>query len=267
MTNRTVAPFDFGPTIARRNAIAAAVATCAVLFALPAAAVDGEILIDQAKVNAGGITPGDDPGFPATLNKPGRYKLSGNLRVPAGKDGLLVVADDVTIDFNGFTISGNPPNQALTAVDARGVNRPRVMNGTITGFRHFGVNNDNGAFAVVENMRILFMGGQIDLGYGVNGNRAQVRNNTIAYCNLAVWCVECLIEQNIISGSQYNGIDASGGLVLENVIASNGSEGLASVGAAVGYGNNLLFENNGGGGQVYPPAIQLHANFCEPACP
>ena len=100
----------------RSNAIAAAIATCAVLFATPAAAVDGEILIDQAKVNAGGITPGDEPGFPATLRRSGRYKLTGNLAVPAGKNGIEVTQHEITIDLNGFTISSNPPGEAKYGV-------------------------------------------------------------------------------------------------------------------------------------------------------
>jgi hypothetical protein len=39
------------------------------------------VLINQAAAKAGGITPGDDPGFPATLSLPGRHKLTGNLKV------------------------------------------------------------------------------------------------------------------------------------------------------------------------------------------
>ena len=40
------------------------------LSAGSAGAVDGEVLISQSKANAGGITPGDAPGFPVTLNDP-----------------------------------------------------------------------------------------------------------------------------------------------------------------------------------------------------
>src|SRR5262245_45169596 len=54
-------------------------AAAASVFAAPASALDGEVLIDQAKVNAGGITPGDEPGFPVTLSRRGKYKLTGNL--------------------------------------------------------------------------------------------------------------------------------------------------------------------------------------------
>src|SRR5436190_8590809 len=97
--------------------MAAVIATCAVVLASgPTAAVDGEILSDQATVNTGGISPGDDPGFPATLSRRGRYKLAGNLTVPASQYRILVTQHDVTIDLNGFTIISSPANQALIGV-------------------------------------------------------------------------------------------------------------------------------------------------------
>src|SRR6188508_2715671 len=123
---------------------ALALATCAIFAAVsPALAVDGEILINQAKVNAGGITPGDTAGFPATLSRPGRYKLSGNLAVPAGAIGVEVTASDVTVDLNGFTIRSASPGQSGDGVfgSPGSANRLRVMNGTITGFGSFGVSN------------------------------------------------------------------------------------------------------------------------------
>src|SRR5687768_8687838 len=59
----------------------------ALVHASVASAIDGEVLIDQTKAQAGGVTPGDDPGFPVTISKSGVYKLSGNLVVPADTNG------------------------------------------------------------------------------------------------------------------------------------------------------------------------------------
>jgi hypothetical protein len=227
----------------------------------PALAVDGEILIDQAKVNAGGITPGDAPGFPATLSRPGRYKLTGNLAVPADLAGIVVTQHNVTIDLNGFTISSNPPGEAVRGVSAVNMSGLRVMNGTITGFGEYGIYNP----ADVEDMRIVS---------NSNGIRADVdvriRNSTIANGDIGIECISrCLIEQNIISGNTMDGVDAyAGGLVLGNAVVSNGGYGLLSVTASTtGYGNSLLFRNNPGGAQVNGSTVQLHPNTCQPACP
>jgi hypothetical protein len=239
------------------------------LLATPALAVDGEILIDQAKVNAGGITPGDAPGFPATLRRPGRYKLAGNLRVPAGQIGIEVTQHNVTIDLNGFTISSNPPGEASVGVFAVDVAGLRAMNGTITGFRSFGVDitSVNG---LVENLRI------VRSGIGVLMRDGRIRNSTIVNNSFrGIRCSSCLVEQNVVTGNGSGvgggAVDvADGAAVIGNVIVSNEGVGLWSTGGIAkfsGYGNNVLFGNNGGSAQVGGNLTQLHANVCDPACP
>ena len=78
------------------------------LFALsPALPAQAQVIaITQAKANAGNVTPGDTPGFPVTLSRPGSYVLTTNLTVPANKDGINITSYDVTLDLNGFRIHG-----------------------------------------------------------------------------------------------------------------------------------------------------------------
>ncbi len=74
---------------------------------LPAHAVDGDILITQAKALAGNVTPGDAPGFPVTISLPGKYKLAGNLTIAdADTTGVEITSPRVTLDLNGFAIQG-----------------------------------------------------------------------------------------------------------------------------------------------------------------
>ena len=70
-------------------------------------AVDGVVLIDQNRALAGGITPGDTPGFPVTTSQEDAYRLTGNLTAPdTNTDGIVITANHVTIDLNGFSIIG-----------------------------------------------------------------------------------------------------------------------------------------------------------------
>jgi hypothetical protein len=70
-------------------------------------AVDEVQLIDQDLALAGGVTPGDQPGFPVTITRAGSYHLSGNLRVSMPNVHVVeIAADNVALDLNGFTIQG-----------------------------------------------------------------------------------------------------------------------------------------------------------------
>jgi hypothetical protein len=222
-------------------------------------------------VNAGGITPGDAPGFPATLSRPGRYKLTGNLKAPAEKDGIEVTQHDVTIDLNGFTISGATSTgvRALPAAGGATAQRLRVRNGTITGFSLRAI-HAVGERNVIENMRLVSNGSGVLTGHG-----SRVRNSTIASNGgFGIFCGDnCLIEQNVISGNGTGVVFEPSlfgrglGLVLGNASVSNRLRGLESGGQHIGYGNNILFGNNAGGSQVLGPVDPLHPNVCEPACP
>jgi hypothetical protein len=251
----------------RLKTIMPIVAASALLFAVPAAGVDGEILINQAKANAGGVTPGDASGFPVTLSRPGRYKLSGNLGVPAGEVGIEVTARDVTINFNGFTMSSTvSSSQPAVGISARDIAGLRVMKGTITGFGSAAILNDGlgSAFTVIENMRIVNNISGIGIGENVRVLNSTVANNTNGG---GIICRSgCAIENNVITGNGGHGIAMwGGGVVLGNVIVANTNFGLVVSNGSSGYGNNVLVGN--GQGPRVGNTIELHPNACSPACP
>jgi hypothetical protein len=86
---------------ARTVALAAVAAAAASAWA-----TDGRIELNHLRVLAGNVTPGDTPGYPVTLSRPGAYLLTGPLSAPAKTSAILVTAPDVRIDLNGNTISG-----------------------------------------------------------------------------------------------------------------------------------------------------------------
>lgn len=146
-----------------RSTSAAALATLA-LASLPALAVDGVVLIDQNKALAGNIAPGDAAGFPVTLGRPGSYRLSGNLTVPAGVHGFLIASPGVTLDLNGFTLASEgsvgtmfPYGVTDGSTIGNPINQPRaqIRNGHITGFTA-AVHMTESEGVVVEGLRIEF---------------------------------------------------------------------------------------------------------------
>jgi hypothetical protein len=149
----------------------------------PAWAVDGVVDINQARAKAGGVTPGDAPLFPVTINQPGSYRLTGNLDVtdagarPGGTaaentTAIKVTAMNVTIDLNGFTIlgpavcSGVPTSCTLIGtgegIDAFSANNVNVLNGTIQGMGIRGITLNSG--------RVDGVTAQNNGGFGIQAN-------------------------------------------------------------------------------------------------
>src|ERR1035438_128341 len=151
-------------------------------FLLPAAVfgVDGVILIDQNKALAGNVTPGDTPGFPVTISQPGSYRLDSNLTVPdVNTTAIVIAADNVTIDLNGFAILGNnvcafvsingsisfscipgggvghsTGNGIMTAINQAHSNIT-IRNGTIQGMGAYGVDRSEEHTSELQSLRHL----------------------------------------------------------------------------------------------------------------
>ncbi len=99
-------------------------------------------------------------GFPFKITQPGSYRLSGNLIVPdADTTAISVVADNVTIDLNGFSIMGptncsGPPINCSPTGEGNGISgfslRTNVRNGTICGMGSSGISFIGSFDSVVE---------------------------------------------------------------------------------------------------------------------
>ena len=245
----------------------------AILFAsftlLPAAPAlaQGEIIITQAKANAGNVTPGDAAGFPVTLTLPGAYVLGSNLNPPAAKIGIQVTSHNVDIDMNGFRLNGS--NVAYHGV-ASGYGESRIHDGIITSFKFDGIvlAGVGTNSWVVENMQIVNNGRD---GISANdGYYSRFLNNSVLQNDrYGIICgYFCHADGNNVSDNGLHGIALRSGTVLGNTIFSNFFYGiLDSAGSSdTGFGNNTIVDNNAGGIQV-SGVLSLHPNRCLPtAC-
>ncbi len=247
-----------------RNHAFIAAALFAALTFLPAAPAlaQGEILITQAKANAGNVTPGDAAGFPVTLSLPGSYIVSSNLQPPADKAGIRIDSNFVDIDMNGFRLRGAAV--ATTGIYGVDFNSVTIRNGTITGFDAHGIYS-TGDNWIVENMRVVENGAY---GIYVAGFYSSVRGSTVTQNGNTgiVDGTRSLVTDSSSSGNGGAGIAIVAGTVLGNVIIANASFGI-NAGPGTGYGNNTLAFNNNNGAQVVAGPIALHPNACSPACP
>lgn len=83
-------------------------------------------------------TPGDADSV-YRITQSGSYYLTGNLVGAIGKHGIQIEASNVSIDFNGFTLSGVPGMGAFSGVSAVSNVNIRLKNGTLTGWGDRGI--------------------------------------------------------------------------------------------------------------------------------
>jgi hypothetical protein len=234
-----------------------------------ASAMETEVALNEDMAIKGGITPGDAPGYPITITHPGRYRLTSNLYPPGEISGIEIKSYGVTIEFDGFILSGD--SQGDFGIFGSAVNNVMIMNGFITGFKNPAIIGHDSW--IVENMRIA------NNSYGIKlGDYARVLRSTITWnAAYAINCENyCHAEGNVISNN-YEGVHINSGTVLGNTIMHNRTFGIVANSAAskIGFGNNTLLFNNlmGAGGsnaQVHGYSagdlMPLQPNACSPAC-
>lgn len=249
----------------------------------PAAALDGSIEINRAKVAS----------FPIVIATPGSYRLTSNLDVsalpnPQNVTAISITASDVTLDLGGFAIigaanctaSGSPTTVACSVtgtgegvLGSAGANNVTVRNGTVRGMGRAGIDLP-GANILVDGIHAYSEG-----GVGVLIGSGTVARCTVKLCHLS----GIVASQGSISGntSSYNGtegIAVPSGSVTNNVAQSNGNNGIdatsdgvvslntltsnkfgLTLGSNVGYVGNVLYNNTSG---TVVGGVQVGQNLC-----
>lgn len=251
--------------------------TFVVLLAGPPAAhaVDGQILINQAKALSGGVTPGDAAGFPVTISQPGSYRLSGNLVVPnSDTTAVEIMASHVTLDLNGFAILGptdcaGGANPCAGAGAGHGISASAgplfnitIRNGTIQGMGDIGIVLA-GDSHLVEYVHArsngthgIFVGPSSDLGPSIVRHCTAQRNGSVGiFMNEIGTVSHSVANSNGTQGINLNG----GGLASYNVVTRNGNFGLF-LGSRSSYIGNVLLDN--ALGAVGAGGVNMGQNLC-----
>ena len=223
-------------------------AVAVAVFSSASWAVDGVVLIDQNKALAGGVTPGDGPGYPITITQPGSYRLTGNLTVPnANTNGIEINVQNVTIDLNGFAILGPVTCSEFPTITCSGSGTGSGIVGLVF------------ANLVVRNGFIQGMGR--DGVFMLSGSVDSVQANQNARSGINV--TSGTVRDSIARANGVRGIEVDFGAAIRNVLNHN-PVGL-SVSSTTSYnGNTFSFNtvNVQGGG------VNTGQNVCDSAiCP
>jgi hypothetical protein len=237
-----------------------------VMLAGTASAVDGVLEINQTCAVNTGCFSTDSAGFPIEIIEAGSYRLTGNLLVPPNTTGIVVNAQAVTVDLNGFRILGGGG-----AVSSDGIHvlsaHAEIRNGTLQNFSRHG----------------LF----VDAAFMGNASVARVINVRAVYnvsTGITVQAPGSVIDRCTTANNEFLGISVSGAgtIVINSVARDNGDFGINLVAwippgspqlGAIGWGSNIATNNNGGnanpqvvlGVQTY----EIDTNICgsDTTCP
>ncbi len=218
------------------------VALAAATLSLAAGLASDPVSIDAAQAARGGVTPGDAPGYPITISQPGRYRLSGDLIVPAHADGIVVTAANVTLDLNGHRVHGPvrcTHSAARRAVECSwrvepspraGINtvaapRSVIRNGSVMGFAGVGIHH--GEATLLENLEVSSNAGAGIVGGGhADGGVARqllVQHNG----GSGIVCLHLTVERSSFADNGGTGVDCRSGVFSDSVSRGNGGFGVA----------------------------------------
>lgn len=194
-------------------------------------------------------TPGDATSL-FRISAPGSYYLTGEVAGAAGKNGIAVEADDVTIDLGGFTLRGG--TGTLDGVYVTGGHARLVLrNGTITGWADDGVDEvDTAATAGTYQDLRLVTNGAAGLRLGthavVTGCNFLSNGGRGVFVDGSATVRRCRAHDNGDSG-----ICISAGTVLDSVSSANTSHGFECVDEPVLIQDCVAFENSGSGFRIF----------------
>lgn len=167
--------------------------------------------------------------LPYAIAAPGSYVLTKNLSGAPATDGITVGASNVTLDLNGFTLTGAGSGSGVVAT--AGIKTGLVVrNGSITGWS-YGIYVPG---AVVRSeFSDLRVSGNASTGLAI-GNGSVVRNVLANANNNGMSISETgvaggtIVEDSNVSGNVYTGVNISASNVRlqRNVIDSNGASGV-----------------------------------------
>jgi hypothetical protein len=191
------------------------------------------------------------------LNSAGEYNLLNDISAGEGNDCLIIRADDVTINGNGFTVTGNvnATNNSINDYYGDGT----LMNG----YGAYGgliLNN----ITIIGNVSLIGGNGAAPLGGSGNGGSVTLNNSNVSFINsyggiaygdtVGSGGAVTLISSNVSGINSYGGIDSQDFMGYNS--AGGGNGGLVVANFSIISGNintfgrgNMVFI--GGGGNVY----------------
>ena len=170
------------------------------------------------------------------ISAPGHYYLTGDVFIPSGQTGIVIGADNVTVDLNGYSVRALAgSNDGIATSGAR--NSPVIRNGLI--------NAVNVGIRIAPSSRGVIIEDIVITGAGDDGIRGSA-DMTVRRCNILSQrdgidvAGRCTIEDNIVTAFD-DGITGGNEMVVRGNRVRSGVDG---TGDAIDVGSDSVIERN-----------------------
>lgn len=167
------------------------------------------------------------------ISQSGSYYLTGNLDVPAGRNGIVVTTAGVTIDLNGYRITGQAGSLDGISASGASVANLTVKNGSVTTM------GDDGIDAVVTRVRIENVSSSTNSDAGIIVGSSAILSSVRAQTNGGLGIdvgSNATIESSVANDNSGLGMIADAGCVVRGCAAINNT----GTGIRVGRGSVVV---------------------------
>jgi hypothetical protein len=172
--------------------------------------------------------------LPFTITQPGTYYLTGNLTGTVG--GITISADDVTLDLNGFSLSGGSGDGISVPLLQSGIG---IRNGTVQGWGEDGVDAE------------LSHSSMDNGGVGLKMGSGSVVRGCVAYSN-TLHGITTETNSTVVDSAAYKNTEVGiqvkeGSLVTQSTAGNNLGHGIYNITGGATISHSSAFGNSGAG--------------------
>ena len=191
------------------------------------------------------------------IDQSGTYYLTEDIAV-VGDHGIVITADDVELDLNGFTVSGSGSLDFFYGIYLQDTANVSIRNGTVTGFNTNGIRCDTGSR--MTRLTSITVRDNDSSGIACSNARGLIADDLMVTTNggTGISCDACLIKSSVISNNSGTGVRLrhgsmlvgsivnrnspagtdhgvfcfGGGLIVDSAVTANGSDFLHNIDAS-----------------------------------
>ncbi len=186
---------------------------------------------------------------PVVIQFPGSYYLAEDIDALPNEHGIEILADNVTLDLNGFTVRGNTEVGSLDGIHVDSARRnTTIVNGTVESFFQSGINAQ-------EDLTLIDVRLLNNSGAGVNASTRAVIQRCLAIGNgnrgyllsSNATLVDCVAEDNTLNGFSLGSYCSVRGCTASENTGDGFSGGIGTVFEGCASDNNDVhgFDTNG----------------------